>query len=205
MRQNNKEHWDKVYSRNADQDVGWYQESPITSIRLIEKYAVSKSDSIIDIGAGNSNLCRELVVLGYSNLTILELSASGIERSKSKAHSISNKITFIEGNVLNEELCGPFNIWHDRAVFHFLWEESEIQAYLKQLTTHVSKDGIFILGAFAENGPELCSGLPVNRQNPDKLKKTFEPTFRILESIFETHITPKGNQQEFLFSVFARN
>ena len=205
MRQNDKSHWDKVYSRNSDQEVGWYQEIPAISLQLIEKHSISKSCAVVDIGGGNSNLCKELFNKGFQDLTVLELSSIGLDRSKSKFNKIPGKITFIEGNVLSVTFSKQFSVWHDRAVYHFLWDETEINAYIKQASNYIKQNGFLILGAFAENGPELCSGLPVNRQSIEKICNHFEPAFRMMESFKETHITPSGKTQEFLYTVLRRN
>ncbi|MBT3422262.1 MAG: methyltransferase domain-containing protein [Bacteroidetes bacterium] len=203
MSQNDKSHWDKVYSRNTDQDVGWYQEKPKTSFELIQIYADPKS-AIIDIGAGNSNLGNLLIQNGYTDLAIVDISSEAIERSKSKISKGVEKIQFFESNVLALDLAKKFGIWHDRAVFHFLWDKDEIDNYVKKLNQHMGNEGIFILGAFSENGPEKCSGLNVNHQSEKSIVKTFGKYFNLIETLNEDHTTPSGKIQNYIFAVMQK-
>lgn len=204
MRINNKAHWEKVYSLNSDQDVGWYQEKPGTSLNLILRYSEIDS-AIIDIGAGNANLANELLKAGYADLTVIDISSHAIERSKSKITSGIEKINFLETSVLELKPEKEFEIWHDRAVFHFLWDENEISMYVRNAVSHIASGGYLIIGAFSDKGPEKCSGLAVNRQTAESIRNTFGNSFELLESHTEDHMTPMGKTQNYIFAVLRKS
>ncbi len=204
MRQNNEAHWDKVYTRNTDQQVGWYQPRPVTSLRLIEKYAQRKDAFIIDIGAGNSHLATELINSGFQHIFLLDISTRALERAREKLETYASLVSMIKGSVLDFEINETFDIWHDRAVFHFFHQPHEINAYKNQVIKYLNPGGIFILATFSLNGPEMCSGLPVNRQSTESIENLFGDAFQILESFTEDHITPANKIQNYLFSVLKK-
>lgn len=201
---NKKEHWEKVYLTRQDNEVGWFQENPTTSLNLVQKYAKDKKGPIIDIGAGNSFLIKKLFELGFEDLTVLDISRAAIERSKSRFANLKNEISWIEKDVLSFTATGLFKVWHDRAVFHFLTRPKEISTYAEVAAANIEKDGYLILGTFSETGPVSCSGLPIVQYSAESFTKVFESNFRLIECFDDVHITPSGNAQNFIWVVFRR-
>jgi len=198
-----KQHWETVYKTKSDQDVGWYQEHPVTSLKLIEKYSEQKDLPVIDVGGGNSHLSRVLFENGYTDLTVLDLSSEAIKRSQSRIDN-SHQINWIESDVLQFESNTHFQIWHDRAVFHFLLAGDEIKKYAEVATAQIAAGGYLILGTFAETGPTSCSGLPITQYSDEKLHKVFKDSFNLIETFEEVHTTPSGNPQNFTWAVFLK-
>jgi len=199
-----KQHWENVYETTSDQDVGWFQENPETSLRLIEKYSAKKELPIIDIGGGNSHLSRILFELGYSNLSVLDISLKALKRSKSRFNGDVEKITWIEADVLRFSTKQFFQIWHDRAVFHFLLEESEIRKYAEVAANSIKQDGYLILGAFSLSGPKTCSGLQITQYCEEHFCNVFLNNFELIECFEDVHTTPSGNPQNFIWVVFKK-
>lgn len=201
---NLKQHWDKVYTTKSDQDVGWYQENPELSLKLIRKYVPEKDALIIDVGSGNSHLSKILFDQGYPNLTILDISTNALFRSKYRFKDDAEKLTFIESNILDFNSNKPFEIWHDRAVFHFLIDQDDINKYTEVAAKNIASGGYLILGTFSVTGPETCSGLPITQYNKEKLIKVFHSRFNLIESFEDIHLTPTGNPQNFIWAVLKR-
>ncbi len=204
MHQNNEAHWDKVYTHNTDSQVGWYQGNPQTSLELIFRFIPDKNTPVIDIGAGNSHLASELLKNGFTNLAVADISEVALDRAREKLGKQSPKVTLIKSSVLELDPGRTFGLWHDRAVYHFLHRQEELERYKKSLLKCLSPGGIFILGTFSLNGPDMCSGLPVNRQSPESIKAQFGDHLNILDSFTIDHITPGGKAQNYLFSVMKR-
>ena len=199
-----KQHWENVYETKSDHDVGWFQESPEISLRLIEKYETQKDFPIIDIGGGNSYLSKILFDKGYSDITVLDISLKALERSQSRFGEDVDKIQFIESNVMDYRSRKPFHTWHDRAVFHFLVDEREIKIYAEVATKNIIKNGYLILGTFSLTGPKMCSGLPITQYSEKDFCKVFIDKFNLVECLDDVHITPSGNSQDFIWVVFKR-
>lgn len=199
------DHWEKVYATKGDQDVGWFQENPETSLLLINKYAQNKSLPIIDVGAGNSFLTVKLFEEGYKNLTILDISSRALERSRKRFGDESNHLSWIQSDVLAFTSDKAFQIWHDRAVFHFLTEDTEIGQYAQNAAHNIASGGYLILGTFSLSGPGSCSGLPITQYSEEKVKKVFLDHFTIIESFENVHQTPSGNNQDFIWAVLQRH
>lgn len=201
---NRKEHWEKVYATKSDQNVGWYQENPELSIKLIRKYVPEKDALIIDVGSGNSHLSKILFDQGYPNLTILDISSNALVRSKNRFNDDAEKLTFIESNILDFNSNKPFEIWHDRAVFHFLVDQDDINKYAEVAAINIASGGYLILGTFSVTGPETCSGLPITQYDKEKLIKVFNKSFKFVEHFKDIHVTPSGNPQNFIWAVLKR-
>ena len=200
-----KEHWEKVYATKSDQDVGWYQRIPETSLKLILKYTDSKDMAIVDAGGGNSHLSARLFDCGYTNLTILDISRNALIRSKNRFKTESKKIHFIETDILDFVFDKPFDMWHDRAVFHFLTDADEITRYAQVAYDNIIQGGYLILGSFSVTGPKSCSGLPITQYDQEKLNRVFHDQFDLVECFEDAHTTPSGNSQNFIWSVFKKN
>jgi SAM-dependent methyltransferase len=196
-------HWESIYSKNAPSSLSWFQEHPDCSIRLIRNQAGSKSAGIIDAGGGASTLVDHLLLAGFSNLTVLDLSPAALDVSKARLGSAAHGIRWIAGNILSCELPEKaFEIWHDRAVFHFLATEAERTAYTERVLRSLKPGGFLILAAFAGDGPERCSGLPVVRYTPEALAEALGSRFELLCHEDDFHRTPSGMVQHFIFCTF---
>uniref|UniRef100_UPI002AB78998 class I SAM-dependent methyltransferase n=1 Tax=Paraburkholderia sp. J8-2 TaxID=2805440 RepID=UPI002AB78998 len=159
-----KEHWNHVYETKASTDVSWFQEHPRQSIELIEQSGVDKDAAIIDVGGGASTLVDDLIDKGYSELTVLDLSEAALEVARERLGERVQAVSWIVGDVTKADLpVHAFDVWHDRAVFHFLTSEAEREAYVRTVLRTVKPGGTVIVATFAEDGPERCSGLPVMR------------------------------------------
>lgn len=200
-----KEHWENVFSTKNEKEVSWYQESPKTSLDIVTKLNIPKDAKIIDIGGGDSYLIDEFLNLGYTNLYLLDISSKAIERIKNRLGAkAKNKVTFIVSDILDFHPDVTFDLWHDRASFHFLTEENQIAKYAALVASAVTKSGNLIIGTFSENGPKKCSGLDITQYDETKLKAVFERDFELLDSFTEDHRTPFGTIQNFIFCSFKK-
>jgi SAM-dependent methyltransferase len=199
-----KQHWDNVYSKKENQETSWFQEIPETSLRLVANLSPGFDSPVIDVGGGNSNLTRELYRFGYRNLTVLDISGAVIEKKQAELENIAQHIVWEEGDVLTFNNGQQYQLWHDRAVFHFFTKAEEIQRYVEVVEKHVAPKGYVVISTFSESGPEKCSGLPVARYSVEKLNELFAADFDLLDGFEETHETPFGTQQDFVFVVFLR-
>jgi len=199
-----KEHWEAVYRTKSDNQVSWYQERPEMSIGLIRQYQTDHDRAIIDIGAGNSNLCTCLADLGYTRLTALDISAVALDRCRLKSGAQGTKIHWLVSDVLALNTPQRFALWHDRAAFHFLTDEADIARYAHSAGTHLETGGIMIIAAFSLQGPQKCSGLNVTRYSPQTMAPVFAENFRLIHSLTQTHTTPNGAAQDFTWCLFQR-
>ena len=197
------EHWDRVYNK-AEKEFSWYQSYPGASVRLIQESCVHLNDPIIDVGGGDSHLVDALLQLGYSNLCVLDISVRAIDRAKNRLGTLAERITWVVSDIVSFKPPGKFAVWHDRATFHFLAEDSSITAYRNNISIAMQKGGRFILGTFSADGPEKCSGLPVNRYSESKMEDVFSSTFQKVRCFEELHKTPLETEQLFQFCLFDK-
>ena len=199
-----KDHWENVYQTKQDTDVSWYQEEPTTSLNLIEKYLNVTGDAFIDVGGGNSNVVAELLQKGYQNLTVLDISKNAISRTRNKIGEKGDSINWIESNILDFEPQQQFQVWHDRATFHFLTDEPEINQYVQILKKAVLPKGKVVLATFSESGPIKCSGLEICQYSSGKIERIFGDDFNVIESFKEVHTTPFDTEQNFEYFVLEK-
>ncbi len=200
----NKDHWENIYSTKAIDGVSWYQKSPTTSLNIIDSLNIDLNNSIIDIGAGKSFLPDNLLELGYKNVTILDISGNALKEVKQRVEGNNYKINCIESNITDLSLDNQYDLWHDRAVFHFITDVHERNKYLKLLNNCVKKDGHVIIGAFAEDGPLKCSGLEVHRYSVSELAELLKENFELIDGFKEIHNTPFKTEQTFTFCSFKK-
>jgi 2-polyprenyl-3-methyl-5-hydroxy-6-metoxy-1,4-benzoquinol methylase len=201
---NRQAHWQNVYEQKGENQVSWFQERPNISLELIEAVRADQSSAIIDIGGGASRLVDALVDKAYRDLTVLDLSESAVSIAKMRLGQRAATVNWIVADVTQWEPARSYDLWHDRAAFHFLTEASDRTAYIDRLTKAVRSGGHAIIGTFAPDGPERCSGLPVVRYDPAQLSATLTPKFALLDMRRDDHKTPWGAIQHFQFSVFRR-
>jgi len=195
-----KQHWEEIYTSKDTGTVSWFQEHAGQSIRLIHNTGLGKDAAIIDVGGGASKLVDDLTAEGYFDLTVLDLSATALAVAKQRLGKQANNIHWLEGDITRAVLpMQRFDIWHDRAVFHFLTEVADRRAYVEQVTRAVRPGGHVIIATFGIDGPEKCSGLPVMRYEPETLHAEFGDAFRLISHEKETHRTPSGAVQQFLY------
>ena len=203
MNYNLKLHWEKIYDEKNEDEVSWFQKETNESIKMIQSAGI-ENPKIIDVGSGRSKLLKNLIEIGYNHLTYLDISESALEKSKEFLGEQSNKVRWISKDILSFMTDEKFDIWHDRAVFHFLNEENLIRKYIDIVEKNISESGHLIIGTFSENGPLKCSGLEVRRYSEKVIEKLFNRSFKLIDSFYYDHVTPFNTTQNFLFSHFIK-
>lgn len=198
----NKNHWENVYNTKQPNEVSWTQEVPKVSLDLIANCNLSKSAKIIDIGGGDSNLVDYLLEQGYENITVLDISEKAIERAKLRLGKIAEKVTWIITDITEFEPKKTYDIWHDRATFHFLTEQIQIEKYKKLIQRYASN--YLIMATFSNNGPLKCSGLEIKQYTIEDLVDLFSNKFKIIDGLYQDHQTPFNTIQNFVFCSFKR-
>ena len=195
-----QEHWERVYGSKSPAQLSWFSPHLKTSVALIERAAGNRSASIIDVGAGTSTLVADLLDAGYLNLTVLDISKVAIELAKHRLGDAANSIQWLRADVTQRSFpAHTFDVWHDRAVFHFLTAPEQRLAYVRNVAWAVKPGGHVIVSTFGPEGPEKCSGLDVVRYDAEALHHEFGTRFRLVESSKELHHTPFGTTQQFLY------
>ncbi len=195
-----KGHWEKVYQSREVDEVSWYRPHLDVSLGLIEDAAPGRDRAIIDVGGGEATLVDDLVARGYSDVTVLDISGAAIEVAKARLGSSAARVHWITGDITEVDLeAGRYDLWHDRAVFHFLTRAEDRAAYVRQVARAVKPGGHVIVATFGPEGPETCSGLDVVRYDSESLHGEFGPKFRLLDSVTERHETPWGTPEEFMY------
>lgn len=197
---NRKKHWELVYEKKDPSQVSWTQAKPEISLQLIQKANLSKTAKIIDIGGGDSNLVDYLLEAGYKNITVLDISTTSIEKAKKRLGHKATMVTWIVTDITGFRPTEKYDLWHDRATFHFLTSMAEIDAY-KTIARKAIKDRL-IIGTFSKNGPLTCSGLEIAQYDEEDLTKVFEQNFKKIECSKVAHITPFNTVQNFQFCSF---
>ena len=199
-----KEHWENVFANKKENEVSWYQSIPQTSINFFVLNEIDKNAKIIDIGGGDSYLIDNLIELGYTNLYLLDISENAINRIKNRLGDNAEKVTFIVSDILDFVPQVTFDVWHDRASFHFITEINEVENYQKLVTNSVSENGFLFIGTFSENGPIKCSGLEITQYSDAKFTRIFGVNFNKINCFTENHLTPFETIQNFIFCTFKK-
>lgn len=195
-----KHHWEQVYETKPADSVSWFQLHAELSLDLIRKAAPDRHSAVIDVGGGASTLVDDLLADGYADLSVLDLSGAALEVARKRLGDASHQVTWIEGDITQVHLPRHrYDLWHDRAVFHFLTDADDRRAYVAQVLRAVRPGGHVIVASFAEDGPEKCSGLPVMRYSPDALHAQFGAAFKLVGHEREAHHTPAGKEQLFTY------
>ncbi len=200
-----KKHWETIYQTKDVHTVSWFQREARESLHLITRFAPDRTAPIIDVGGGASVLVDDLLAAGYTDVTVFDLSETALEISRQRLGDPAARVKWIAGDVRDAPLADhAYAIWHDRAVFHFLTDASDRKAYVAQVQRTVRPGGYVLAATFAEDGPAMCSGLPVVRYSAESLHSEFGPAFRIVTSEHEDHYTPAGREQSFLYCLCRR-
>jgi len=199
-----KDHWENIYKNKSPLEVSWYQQRPDISLALIRKYASKKTAEIIDVGGGASTLCDGLLEAGYSNVTVLDLSDSALAHARQRLGSKAEFVDWEAGDVTYLKSDHQYDVWHDRAVFHFLTDKRDRDKYKQVLASSVRTNGYVIIAVFEVGGPIKCSGLDIVQYDVEKLRTELGNDFAFVEELYETHITPAGVEQLFGYYIFAK-
>jgi trans-aconitate methyltransferase len=201
-------HWENVYTTKGENEVSWFQQSPAPSLDLIMQAGATRGSAVIDIGGGASRLVDSLVEQGFEDVTVLDLSEAALAAARSRLEShlgaSAGRVSWIVADATTWEPAKRYDIWHDRAAFHFLTDASERAAYIVRLERGLKIGGHAIIATFAPDGPEKCSGLPVARYDSASLAQTLGTAFKLIHSQRHEHATPWASRQAFQFSIFRR-
>ncbi|MFS4430455.1 class I SAM-dependent methyltransferase [Chryseobacterium sp. S90] len=198
----NKNHWENVYETKNPDQVSWTQKKPQTSLDFIKSSELGKEAKIIDIGGGDSNLVDFLLEEGYENITVLDISANALEKAQKRLGNLAGKVKWIATDITAFQPTETYDIWHDRAAFHFLTTPEQVLKYIDIAEKNVNN--FIILGTFSKNGPTKCSGLDIQQYDEESLSEKFKESFEKIKCITEDHITPFETVQNFVFCSFKK-
>jgi 2-polyprenyl-3-methyl-5-hydroxy-6-metoxy-1,4-benzoquinol methylase len=195
-----KAHWETVHRTKAPTEVSWYQDHPERSLDFIARTGMPKSGALIDVGGGMSTLADDLLAAGYTDVTVLDIAAAALAVAQARLAERARDVTWIEGDITRVALpAAHYDLWHDRAVFHFLTDPADRARYVAATHHAVKPGGHVIVATFASDGPSQCSGLDVMRYDPASLHDAFGDAFALVDSARETHVTPTGREQRFVY------
>lgn len=199
-----KRHWENIFRTKDTSQVSWYQPKPEISLEIIDKLKLAKTAKIIDAGCGDSYLPDYLLEKGFNQITLVDISEKALETVRKRLGENAKSLCFEVADITTFSTDTEFDLWHDRAVFHFLTDENDIQNYLETLYKNIKPGGYLVIGTFSVKGPNLCSGLQVRQYSREELTKTFAPYFQLIDSFTSNHFTPSGGVQNFQFGIFKR-
>lgn len=195
--------WEGVYQSKKETETSWFEERPQVSLDLIAATSATGDAAIVDVGAGASRLVDCLLDQGFLRITVLDLSETALAKARARLPDDA-PVEWVAANILNWEPSGHFDVWHDRAALHFLTDAADQQAYLQVMDRALVPGGHAIIGTFAPDGPEKCSGLPVARYDANLLAERLGPDYRLIQSLMHDHHTPWGSMQRFHFGLFRK-
>ncbi len=198
-----KKHWENIFSTKNFNEVSWYQENPKTSLDLIAETGIEKDAKIIDVGAGDSNLPDKLIDIGFRNISVLDVSSKALDRAKKRLGNKADYVKWIVSDIREFKTNDRYDLWHDRAVLHFLTADNDIDKYVNNVRKFLKYNGYLIVSTFSLNGPKRCSGLDIKQYSEASIKKLF-CDFEHIKSFEEKHLTPWKDSQMFIYSVFRK-
>ncbi len=201
---NRKKHWETIYENKPLETVSWYQPNPETSLYFLEQSHLPKSAKIIDIGGGDSFLVDHLLKSGYTDITVLDISEAAIERAKTRLGNQAAKVKWIVADVTDFKPIEHYDFWHDRAAFHFLTNQKDVDTYLKTTAKAIASNGNIIIGTFSEQGPEKCSGIAIKQYSVQSMTTLFQTDFEKSGCLMVDHDTPFDTVQNFVFCHFRK-
>ena len=196
-------HWENIYTHKSPQEVSWTQGKPHLSLSWIESVALPKNAPIIDVGGGESHLVDYLIDLGYSDLTVLDISQAALKRSQDRLGSKARLVQWIQADITNFQPKKKYALWHDRAVFHFLTQKEYIKTYTDMVSAVV--DQYLLMSTFSKEGPLKCSGLPITQYDAQSISGNFSEAFELIQQDHEMHTTPFNSKQAFIYALFKKN
>ncbi len=204
MSYDRKKHWEDVYTKKTSKEVSWYQIEPTISLELIKSAGVDHASKIIDVGGGASVLVDKLLEKGFQNLTVLDISSKSLNYAKERLGKLATQVSWIEADVTEFDPPQKYDLWHDRAVFHFLTDPNDRKKYAQNMGKSLNPRGHAIIATFAIDGPLKCCGLDVERYSDKKLRNELGDSFELIKSIEEVHVTPWGSEQRFIYCYFKK-
>lgn len=196
--------WNNIYQKKNENEVSWFQEKPAKSLEFIDSFQLPLDAKIIDIGGGDSRLVDHLLERGFTNLSVLDISFSALEKQKNRLGDKALNINYHETDILNFKPTMQYQLWHDRAAFHFLTTLDQVEKYLEIAYEAVAVDGYLIISTFSKTGPEKCSGLPIAQYSEEELKNLFGKYFKCIKCFNDGHITPWASEQNFVYCSFKK-
>jgi 2-polyprenyl-3-methyl-5-hydroxy-6-metoxy-1,4-benzoquinol methylase len=197
-------HWEKIYHTKQPDEFSWYQPTPATSLEFFSQYHIPKTARIIDVGGGDSLLVDHLIDQGYRDITVLDISETAIDRAKARLGPSAKHVKWIVSDVVDFQSDLPYDFWHDRAAFHFLTRQQDIETYINNIRRHLTPQGMLVIGTFSEEGPKTCSGLPIRQYSESALTSLLQQFFEKIKCIEVDHKTPRNIIQHFIFCSFKR-
>lgn len=199
-----KKHWETIYQTKVLSEVSWYQPTPVTSLDFFQQLEIPLTAKIIDIGGGDSFLVDHLLELGYRNVSVLDISETAIERVKQRLGERAKDVKWIVSDVADFQPEITYDCWHDRAAFHFLTKDAEVEKYIQTASTAITPDGVMIIGTFSEQGPKKCSGIDIRQYSETTMTRLFSSYFQKITCITTDHPTPFNTTQNFVFCSFQK-
>jgi len=195
-----KTHWDNLYASKKPTEVSWHQTHLEKSLELIRATGVNEFARIIDVGGGASTLVDDLLATGFRNVTVLDIASAAIRNARARLGKRADDVTWLEADITRVDLpAHHYDLWHDRAVFHFLTDADDRRRYLEAVNHTVKSGGHVIVATFGPHGPRQCSGLDIVRYAPESLQREFGADYRLVQTLTEDHVTPAGKHQEFIY------
>lgn len=199
------EHWEKIYKTKPLTEVSWYQPDPKTSLEFVKQFNLPLDAKIIDVGGGDSFLVDRLLELGYRDLTVLDISETAVKRAKERLGAKAESVKWIVADAAEFIPGRKYDFWHDRAAFHFLTTEDEINSYIDTVQKSINPEGVLVIGTFSESGPTKCSGINIKQYSESSMTRILEKYFEKIKCITVDHKTPGGSTQSFVFCSFRRS
>ncbi len=199
-----KNHWETIYQTKDLEQVSWYQPCPLTSLEFFHQFEIPLTAKIIDIGGGDSLLVDNLLDLGYQNITVLDISATAIEKAKMRLGIRARKVNWIVEDITKFKPTEKYDFWHDRAAFHFLTKEKDIEKYIDAISNGITHAGVLVIGTFSILGPDKCSGITIQKYSENTLTQTLQRFFKKIKCITVDHQTPFNTLQNFIFCSFRK-
>lgn len=199
-----KEHWEKIYSTKKLDEVSWYEPTPKVSLDFLKEFNIPKDAKIIDVGGGDSFLVDNLIDLGYTDVSVLDISENAINRAKSRLKEKASLVKWIVADASKFVPAEQYDFWHDRAAFHFLTHENDVKNYVETISKYIKPDGVFVIGTFSDKGPTKCSGIEIKQYTEEALLKILNRHFDKVECKEVEHHTPFNTTQTFIFCSFKR-
>lgn len=200
----NSNYWNEIYQKKTEKEVSWFQEVPAKSLELIDSFHLDHHAKIIDIGGGDSRLVDHLLARCFQQVTVLDISHEALNKLKARLGDQDHRVAYIESDILNFKPTQKYKLWHDRATFHFLTTLEQVEAYLKIANEALEKNGYLIISTFSKTGPEKCSGLSITQYSEEELKNLFGKYFQNVKCFEDTHQTPWGSTQNFVYCGFKK-
>jgi ubiquinone/menaquinone biosynthesis C-methylase UbiE len=202
--ENKKQHWENVFTTKTPTQVSWYETKPVISLQFFQEYNISKTAAIIDIGGGDSFFVDNLLELGYENITVLDIAETALNRAKARLAGKAEKVKWIVADAASFSPTEQYDFWHDRAAFHFLTNENEIENYVATVTQCITATGILVIGTFSEDGPKKCSGIEIKQYNEASMTERLKKYFNKIKCVTVDHLTPFNTLQNFIFCSFKK-